>query len=218
MRRARSRLVPSKVRARKFTEIYRAGGWRGDQPTLSGHGSNLEWTARVRAQLPELLKEIGIASLLDAPCGDFFWMKECNLQIISYVGMDIVSGLIEENSRRYGRTGRSFKVGDLVTDDLPRVDLIFCRDCLVHLRNREVIDAIRNFKRSGSTYLLTTTFTNVGDNTDLDQPGDWRAINLTQKPFYLPQPLRVLDEGYAETGGRFTDKALGLWRLSDLDV
>lgn len=199
-----------------FAAIYRAGGWHSEGSTVSGYGSNLKETKHLRAQLPGLLEEIGVTSVLDAPCGDFFWMNECELPVPTYIGIDIVPELIESNLTRYRRMGRTFEVGDLVVDDLPPVDLILCRDCLVHLRNREVLDAIRNFKESGSSYLLTTTFTNVAANPDLDHPGNWRPINLMRPPFDFPKPLRLLNEGCTELGGKYSDKSLGLWRLSDL--
>jgi hypothetical protein len=163
-----------------------------------------------------MLQEVGATSLLDAPCGDLFWMRETVLPVERYIGMDIVPELIEDNVKRYGAEGREFRLGDLVSSALPQVDVILCRDCLVHLPSRQVGEALRNFRRSGSKYLLTTTFTELPANEDIDQPGDWRPINLQRPPFNLPMPLRVLNEGCTELDGQFADKSLGLWRLSDL--
>jgi len=155
-------------------------------------------------------------ALVDAPCGDFFWMAECNLAVDSYVGIDIVPELIRSNSLRYGRLGRIFEVGDLVNGAIPRADLILCRDCFVHLTSDEVRRAVRNFRRSASTYLLTTTFCDLQINEDLDQPGPWRPVNLERPPFEFPPPLRLINEGCTEFDSQFPDKSLGLWRLADL--
>jgi hypothetical protein len=74
-------------------------------------------------------------------------------------------------------------------------------------------------KRSGSTYILTTTFPSLAMNEDLKQPGDWRRINLEREPFRLPPPIRLLNEGCTEgVDGQYADKSLGLWKLSDLPV
>ena len=209
-------------RSELFSEIYRGGGcyprrgWHGDRPSFSGPGSDLEQTAVIRAELPRLLADIGARSILDAPCGDFYWMKECRLDVDQYIGMDIVPALIAKNVHEHAAPGRRFIVGDVVADSLPQVDVIFCRDCLVHLPTREALKAIHNFQHSGSTFLLTTTYPTRKVNENLDEPGEWRPLNLTEPPFGFPPPLRVLNEGCTEAHGRNADKSLGLWRLADL--
>jgi hypothetical protein len=160
--------------------------------------------------------EIGARSILDAPCGDFYWMKECRLDVDQYIGMDIVPALIDKNVDEHAAPGRQFIVGDVVADALPQVDVIFCRDCLVHLRTREALKAIENFQHSGSTFLITTTYPTVKRNENLVQLGEWRTLNLTQPPFGFPPAIRVLNEGCTEAHGRYADKSLGLWRLADL--
>ena len=219
------RLVSPRVprsRSELFSEIYRGGGyyprrgWRGDRSSFSGPGSGLEQTAVIRAELPRLLADIGARSILDAPCGDFYWMKECHLDVDQYIGMDIVRALIDKNLHDHAAPERRFIVGDVVADSLPQVDVIFCRDCLVHLPTREALRAIENFQHSGSTFLLTTTFPTRKVNENLDQPGEWRPLNLTQPPFGFPPPMRVLNEGCTEAHGSYADKSLGLWRLADL--
>lgn len=209
----RRRRSPEEV----FSEIYRRGGWPGNQPTSSGPGSDLRQTAVLRASLPGLLSDFGVQSVLDASCGDFYWMRECRLDLDSYIGMDIVPALIEANSQRYSAPGRQFVVGDIVKDQLPRVDLIFCRDCLVHLREHDILKAIENFRRSGSTYVLTTTFPARGTNDPISETGAWRPLNLTKSPFSFPPPVRLLNEQCTEDDGRYADKSLGLWRLADLE-
>jgi hypothetical protein len=215
-RRMRAKLLPGRTRSSAFARIYRAGGWRGPQPTASGSGSDLDQTARVRAALPGLVADLNVTTLVDAPCGDFYWMQECDLAVDMYIGIDIVPELVETNSLRYGRPGRGFQVCDLVNGAIPHSDLILCRDCFVHLTSDEVRAAVRNFQRSASTYLLTTTFCDLQVNDDLDQPGGWRPLNLEVAPFNFPPPLRLINEGCSEFDGRYPDKSLGLWRLADL--
>jgi len=153
---------------------------------------------------------------MDAPCGDFHWMRYCDLRDIEYVGIDIVPDLIAQDMFHFGGHHREFRVGDIVRDQLPRVDLVLCRDCLVHLTSDEIFAAVRNLARSGSTYLLTTTFVDVESNEDLGEAGGWRPLNLCRPPFCFPEPAVIINEGCTEQNGKYSDKSLALWTLSDL--
>lgn len=194
-----------------FTEIQKSNLW-GAAESVSGLGSELEATAKLRAELPGLLQEIGADSMLDIPCGDFRWLSETELPVSRYIGGDIVKELVERNRAAYGR---EFLQLDLCSGELPKVDVVFCRDCLVHLSLENVHRAIANVKRSGSTWLLTTTFLECEENIDIAN-GDWRMLNFELAPFQWKPPARVLVEGCTEAGGGYSDKALGLWRISDL--
>ena len=105
----------------------------------------------------------------------------------------------------------------MTRSDLPRADAILCRDLLTHLSFGEAMAVLRNFKRSGATWLLTTTFTGPRPNRDTSG-GDWRTLNLTLAPFCFPAPLRLLNERCTEGGGQYADKSLALWRWADLDL
>ncbi len=75
-----------------FAEFYRDNKW-GDAESVSGAGSNLTQTAEVRRVLPGLLAELGCRSMLDVPCGDFYWMRLVPLDV-DYTGGDIVSDIV----------------------------------------------------------------------------------------------------------------------------
>ena len=105
-----------------------------------------------------------------------------------------------------------FLCGDLTRIDLPRADLIVCRDGLVHLSFADASAAIDNFRRSGSRYLLATTFIDRGENEDVIT-GGWRVLNLQAAPFHLPAPLALVDERCTHTDGIYRDTRLGLWLL-----
>ena len=203
-----------------FSGIFRTNAW-GDAESKSGTGSNLIQTATTRQEIPKLLKEYGIKTMLDIPCGDFYWMKEIkadlNDLLNTYTGGDIVPELIHRNQAEYGEAKINFCVLDITSSPLPKVDLIFVRDCLVHLSYRDVAEALRNIKLSGSKYLLTTHFTNNRQNKDI-QTGDWRPLNLLHKPLYFPSPLIIINENCTESNGEFNDKSLALWKLSSISV
>jgi Capsular polysaccharide synthesis protein/Glycosyl transferase family 2 len=186
----------------------------GDE-SVSGPGSCLAQTTEIRRRLPFLIADLKIRSFLDTPCGDFNWMKHVRLGTEQYIGGDIVPTLVEQNQRIFGDSERRFIHLDITRDYLPQVDLIFCRDCLVHFPLTEIANALTNFKRSQSKYLLTTTFTGQRENTEITT-GEWRPLNLQLSPFNFPPPLRLINEKCAEVNGTYADKCLGLWRLEDI--
>ena len=199
-----------------FSHIYRENLW-GDPESSSGPGSGVARTAVFRDELSMLLKEIGARSLLDAACGDFNWMKETTLEVDEYIGAEIVPELASDNQRKYGNANTSFIELDITRDELPTADVILCRDCLVHFSFDHIVDSIRNFKRSESVYLLTTTFIRFPQNVDVST-GDWRPINLEIAPFSFPKPLAMIDEQCTHTGGIYADKRLALWKLEDISI
>lgn len=201
-------------RAQTFTAIYQSNWWR-DAESRSGTGSNLQATAAIRRQLPALLAEYEIKSMLDIPCGDMHWMSKLDLPVERYIGADIVQEMVDETQAKHGAPGREFMRLDLASDALPRTDLVFCRDCLVHLSFKDGLAAIDNIKRSGSKYLLTTTYPNRASNKNI-VTGMWRQLNLQQAPFHFPEPIRLIDEECEEADGTQRDKSLGLWRIADL--
>ena len=79
--------------------------------------------------------------MLDVPCGDFYWMRLVPLDV-DYTGGDIVSDIVARNQAQYGDERRRFLRLDLLQDPLPAADLIFCRDCLVHLSNAHIRRAV----------------------------------------------------------------------------
>ncbi|MBO3458574.1 class I SAM-dependent methyltransferase [Aetokthonos hydrillicola CCALA 1050] len=199
-----------------FSNIFSHNRWL-ESESVSGPGSTLEQTAFIRKMLPLLLKELNVKSVLDAPCGDFYWMKEVELDLDEYWGGDIVPDLITEIKQKYANKKRNFITLDIVADQLPTVDLIFCRDCFVHLPFKDIITAIKNFKTSGSTYLLTTTYPGgVQKNKDIII-GNWRAIDLQLSPFNFSPPIKVINEQTTESGD-LPEKSLGLWKLADIPL
>lgn len=198
----------------KFTDIYLNNIFGGNE-SRSGEGSSLVQTEILRKELPQLLHEFNVKVLLDAPCGDFFWMRESELAVEKYIGVDIVSELIESNNKLYSNQQRVFLMRDIIEQELPKSDFILCRDCLVHLSFKQGIKTIKNFKRSGSKYFASTTFTDRRQNDDLGK-GIWRTLNLQIEPFNFPKPLKIINENCTEGDGKFSDKSLGLWLLDDI--
>ena len=197
-----------------FARHYTDNLW-GNAESVSGPGSTLNSTIKLRSELHLLLAELGAKTLLDAPCGDFNWTKDTDLRLEQYTGVDVVTDVIARNRNLYGNERTTFFVGDLTRDELPCVDVILCRDCFIHLSYRHITAAVKNFKRSRSTYLLTNTYPLWRSNKNINT-GDFRFINLMLPPFNFPPSIRQINEKFSEQQTEFFGKTLELWRLGDL--
>jgi hypothetical protein len=200
----------------EFFEYAYAHNFWGGQESRSGTGSALSQTSRIIEALPAIFEEYEINSVLDIPCGDFNWMKNVNLSQVDYTGADIVDTLIACNAKTYSRDAVRFRKLNLVTDPLPTVDLVLCRDGLVHFFYADIFRALANVVRSGSQYLMMTNFAGRKSNNDMDSVGGWRVLNFEAPPFSFPPPITMVNEGCTEDAGIFSDKSLGLWRIQDI--
>jgi hypothetical protein len=199
--------------AQRFRRIRETNLW-GAEASISGLGSEMDATTVLRAELPRLLKKLGVASLLDAPCGDAGWINHADLDV-RYAGVDIVPSLIEVLQARAaaGEIDGEYRLADITGDSLPRCDAILCRDALVHLSFANIERAVANFRASGATWLIATTFPDWQANQDCED-GDWRALNFERAPFKWGPPVELVNENCTEAGGGWRDKSLGVWRLS----
>ncbi len=198
-----------------FTEIYKSNHWSSSE-SISGKGSEIIQASTLINEVNKLIIDFKINSILDIPCGDFNWMQKVNLENIDYLGADIVEELINENKIKYEQSEKlKFCVLNLISDSLPKRDLIIVRDCLVHLSNVDIKNAVQNIKSSGAKYLLTTTFVNHKRNHDI-VTGNWRAINLQEKPYNFSTPILIINENCTEGFGEFNDKSMALWEISKL--
>lgn len=202
------------MRKEIFTEYFKNNTWQGKE-SVSGPGSDYEQTKYLIPELQILINSLEIKTMLDAPCGDFNWMKRLDLSKVKYFGADIVEELIDKNNRRYKQKNISFSVIDIVKDKIPTVDLVMVRDCFVHLPNSDIMKALNNIKKSGSKYLLTTNFfwKNMPVNKDI-KVGDWRRIDLTSAPFYFKHPEQIIIEGNIQSYDR--DKTMSLWLVEEI--
>jgi len=197
----------------KFTEIYNSAllEW-GSIESVSGQGSELQHTIAIRKELPVLCEQYQIKTLLDIPCGDYNWMKSTKLNNIEYTGGDIVDDLILNNRRVYPDV--NFEVLDIIEDELPKVDLVFVRDCLVHLSEEQVFNTLDNIKKSGSRYLLATSFPRQSTNINIST-GNWRPMNLMIEPYFL-RPIALINESCVVQYPQYDDKCMVLFDLNNL--
>jgi len=106
---------------------------------------------------------------------------------------------------------------DLTKSELPCVDLILARDVFVHMSYDMIVSALENIIKSGSKYLLTTSFTGLIDNRDI-QSGGWRCLNLLVEPFRF-RPVYLINEECTEgENNQHNDKCLILFEISRLYI
>jgi hypothetical protein len=191
-------------RLEAFRTIYRENRWDSSE-SVSGRGSTLAYTAALRKSLARCLSKLEVETFLDAPCGDFNWMRYVTLPPETrYIGGDIISELVDTLQRAHGGERYSFHTIDIVKDPLPAADLWLCRDVLFHLPNKD-IEAVLTCQLTGFIF-LTTTYDFPKKNLDV-KAGGFRFINLRRPPFGQPKPLLRIRDFVAPEPPRH----LGLW-------
>jgi len=179
-----------------FTNIVEHGQWRAGH-TVCGNGSTMHYTDYLRQHLSAFLEKHQISSMFDAPCGDYTWMSQIQLSAnLRYIGGDIVDSLIEKNKQSYPTV--DFRVVDIAQDDLPDVDLLFCRDCLIHFSHADIRRVFENISRSSIKYVLMTNYAH-SDNSDI-ATGGFRGVNFLQAPYEFEAPIDSIEDwvpGYA---------------------
>lgn len=194
-----------------FNHYYEVNQW-GNEESVSGAGSTLEYTENIRKEIPQLVSKLGCSVILDAPCGDYNWFRMIQWETpISYTGGDIVEALIARNQAKYGNDRTKFISLDIVNDTLPKAHLWLCRDCLFHLSHADIRSVIKNFLKSDIDYLLTSTHPKCEKNVDIPT-GSFRLLNLQLPPFSFGKPLEVMDDWIEG----FPVRQLALWDRESL--
>jgi len=205
-------MIERKRRQAAFEEIYRTAYWGENH--LSGFGSSVESTERVRLIILKVIREFNISSVVDLACGDMAWMPLVLDELSStgtrvhYIGCDIVPSLIELHTEKY--PDLCFRHLDFISDSIPKAELIICREALQHLPVRDIQLALKKISDSGARYFLGTTHPRrYGIKNHLNiRPGRCRDRNLMLAPFNLPNPLTLWAEGPGHSS-----KFIGLWAL-----
>ena len=176
----------------KFSEIYKNNLWQSGE-SLSGQGSEVSYTEPLRKWLVSNILKLKVKRFVDAPCGDYNWMKLVTPKVnINYIGLDIVDSLISKNKLEHGSPTVDFRIANICEDVLPDCDIIMVRDCLFHLSYDDINNFLNNLARTDYRYLLTTThkvereFKNSNIIT-----GDFRIIDLFSEPFNFDSKLAI---------------------------
>jgi len=156
-----------------------------------------------------LVERHGFTSVLDAACGDGFWMPD----LPGYTGIDRSEWAVERS--RALHPDRSYFVAD-IRDMESSFDLVILRDVVQHLTLEDGLQVVAAARRVGR-FLLASSYRG-GQNTGCDPARlmrGWAYDNdLEVAPFHLGPPLEAIPDGYAYEGDSVRDerKVLGLWQ------
>ena len=164
-----------------FSKIYKEGLWNEG----SGDGSKIENVREYVDVLQKYIDKPEIKTVIDLGCGDWQFSKFLDLSSVLYLGVDVVDSVIDSNIDLYSASNIDFISRDIITYELPQVDLIICKDVLQHLSNRDVISVLIKIIKSSKFALITNDF-NPESTSNIDiENGDYRYLDLTLSPFFL---------------------------------
>lgn len=197
----KSKFAKEKSLKNRFSIIHKNNYWDNSE-TVSGPGSTIKNTIKLRKKLKEIIKTYKIKSIFDAPCGDCNWIKDIIVDAqIRYIGADIVPEVIKQNKKKFNNNKIYFKQIDLTKEKLPKADLFICRDFVFHLSFKDTYKFLKNLKKSNSKYLLISNhFKNKnynGYNKDINS-GDFRKINIFQSPYNFNYKYEMIIDDYCD--------------------
>jgi len=184
----------------------------GTPETYCGSGSYIQNTKETISWIQDMLKLTKTKSILDLGCGDWNWMKEVNLEGIHYTGIDLDEEFIEENKEKYPQ--HTFLVADALKGKYPTVDLVICRDLLLHLKDEDIAKILEKIINSKSIYFMTSSHMG-GANRDFSnrekkkvytrRKRPSRRVNLLIPPWCFESP-----EYYVEESSQ--NRIFGVWK------
>jgi hypothetical protein len=189
--------MAGKSSAEIFQAVYSQRMWGfSDEPGefSSGEGSRIAQT--VEAYVESVSQYIGslpyVPDAVDLGCGDFrigsLLRPLCN----RYIACDIVPGLIVRNRERYKSLDVDFQVVNMLSDDeLPPGDIVFVRQVLQHLSNRDIARALERIRAAYPRLILTEHLPLKPDfvpNIDIKTGADIRlavnsGVDIARAPF-----------------------------------
>ena len=143
------------MRKQAFEEIYSQHKWGG--VSKSGPGSDPHATKEYVKFINNFLQDnINIKSIVEIGCGDWATTRLLKFPTdYSYLGYDIVSSVIEENTRQFGGKKTRFICADFMSSEIETGDLILIKDVLQHLSNDVVNTFINNILPKYKVAIIT---------------------------------------------------------------
>lgn len=171
-----------------FTNIYATGAWGFNDDGIGSSGADalLENSFPYIDFIQEFLTKNKIQSVLDVGCGDWSFSKAINWGTATYTGMDIVKSVIERNHQLFSTSNVSFIHGDMSEVELPKADLLICKDVLQYLPKNKIISFLNRTNQFRYCLFITDV---VPDTFSIKNKsivtGDYRPLDLTEAPFQV---------------------------------
>lgn len=183
-------------RQRAFDDGDSKGWGVEDGWAVSGLGSAVATQRPLLKFLPGFLGKYGIRSMVEASSGHWAsgWQRHVRWPRIEYVGADVLKSIVEANNRllqdnaNFGLASAHFERVNMVTTALPKADLLFSKDTIIHFSFERIKALLRlsvtvcppRFK-----YVLFVHEPPQGDNVDIEGVDQHHAIALRAAPFWL---------------------------------
>jgi hypothetical protein len=186
-----------KSSAEVFSSIYETNQWGEEGGFNSGAGTlDPNVSAPYLRAVQAALKEQGLSNsrFVDLGCGDFRIGSHVARLSSSYIGGDVVPGLVEYLNQQYGSECVHFTCVDIVHDELPDGDVCFIRQVFQHLSNEQIQLILPKLARYRCVFItehIPNRFKPHQPNLDKAQGPDIRlywnsGVFLDQPPFSLP--------------------------------
>jgi hypothetical protein len=155
-------------------------------------GSAMDYTQKLRNELPAVLKKHNIHSMFDAGCNDCSWMSTL-LVHLDYHGGDISVPMVADLQQRHPELDISCH--DITTDELPLVDVLFIKDVTIHLDYRDKKKIVKNWLSSDIPWIMLT-HDEFEDNKDFDYADGFpfAHVNWERSPWNFPRPTDCVYE------------------------
>lgn len=182
-----------------FNKIYQEGAWGDSQDEgqrfFSGPGSHdVQVVSAYVDAVSRFLSEFQQKpTVVDLGCGDFNIGSKLRQFCEDYVACDIVEDLIDFNKRKFESLDVNFRVLDITSEPLPKGDVVFIRQVLQHLSNKQILRVIPKIQENFNFIVLTEHLPaeqNFKPNKDKPAGPNIRTevdsgIVITQAPFNL---------------------------------
>ncbi len=170
-----------------FESIYDRAIWGGG----SGSGSDFHNTILYAAYVQHLMEKYSVESVVDIGCGDWRFTKYLDFDGRQYHGVDIVASVISTNIQNHANNNIHFETGNASEFNIPKCDLLLCKDVLQHLSNDNVSSILKS-----SVVATHALFTNDYYPVNEDcKNGDTRPLDITAAPFDVKARPRLSFNG-----------------------
>ena len=163
----------------------------------SGLGSESHNNKEFGDWLVNFIYNTNSKSILEVSSGHWRsgWQKDIIWPPIDYYGIDILPEVVKDNilfanNHNSGFKTMIYKEGDMTTDNLPQSDILFTKDTLIHLNNKQIHNFLKYnvfvlpYKYKYIIFVHDISEDPLKTNKDI-VTGDFRPLDLSLHPFYL---------------------------------